>query len=405
MIRNNLTFLILFFVALFLFAFGIYSFRYDIDYPRKHVKINTEIEKFSKELSFIWRNGDTRGWLDNADHCQDVRASLENYGQHTLQCNPRLMSCLLENENFVQSFFGDRDLRFRMTPIHFTSHPEVQTSGQLLNIEFLNLGNESRFSLVLPSLCHEVRVRSRRYPLDASRDDRISSWDNFGQNVFVDKYQVRVQDLKIWKELADEESLRNRIDQLVAGRSEYEVVGELNSDEMHSYCQFFGKQVLSSHVLDAMSLHPVDLDQDRPERFILAPYPWSIRRDDGFLYEFSQGREEEVSSEECQRAMTLECYEKWPELQSHPLSPTWSGIFQVLGGIPEYVVNIQRPRENLRASAFYFKSKSRWHRLGTRAYWDGEGHSYRNFNWRLEQPDERDHFPVAFRCMRYRETF
>lgn len=354
-----------------------------------------------EEVSYLWRYGDTRNWLESVTSCEEFTKAADVYGQRVLQCNPDFVNCFGQSRSFRKHFQKsgvEVDLIGEIVPVHFLDYPEVQTFGYKARV----LVGSTQGHIILPSLCHEVALPRRMYPLNAAEENERLAWDSMNQYLFVDKFQVTNRDLKVWAKLSGASEVKELVAPLVEGKSPYSQATGLNSSQMRNYCSFFGKQVLSSQVLDAMSFHPGNLDRVRAERFSLAPYPWSIRERDGFLYEIREGEKERPTQEDCHLVTTAECFEDWPELVSSPQSPTWSGIFQVLGGLPEYVRNPYRPRDNLRASSIYFPATSSWHRLGARAYWDGEGDQQRNFNWRFESPPEVfDRFEVAFRCMRW----
>lgn len=359
-------------------------------------------QSFKRDLqiiSNIWRNGDIWNSLSSNTECADIYDQAQYYGDHILQCNPEVLKCL-SGHSLLEH------LKIRVKgPVHYHDFPEVFDRGLRVTVSNgIKSGN-----LILPWSCHQMALPQRLYPINASRADEREGWDSFQAEVFVDQYLVRFVDLKVWAELSLDENLKEKVNSLKEGHSPYAVATGLNAGEMHSYCAFYGSEVLSSQVLDAMSFFPRDISNPRPDRFRLPPYPWSARERDSFLYDIRFGERGELEApydmtqEECLKVFTSECLEEFSKYKHSPLSPTWSGIFQVLGGFPEYVVNPLRPRDNLRASSFYFSAKSPWHRVGQRAYWDGVGFGLRNFNWRLEYPDEKfDSFKIGFRCMKRR---
>ena len=92
-------------------------------------------------------------------------------------------------------------------------------------------------------------------------------------------------------------------------------------------------------------------------------------------------------------------YEKGYQLNS--TGPSWAGIHDSMGGVFEVFRNPIDPESNLKASSFYFDSKSSWHKLGFRAGWNGDGFDLRDFDFRGLNPFVAiDRFQVGFRCMR-----
>lgn len=352
------------------------------------------IDQAARKIDSWWREGVSVSRYLQSDHCQEFTLEAERYGERILECNPEVIKCLLSKEL--------PDLLFSWRWVHFTEFLQVETFGKKVTI---SSAHHTR-TLLLPHTCHELTLLAGKYPLAASDGDRQNYWENHQQKIKVDKFQVNWRDFKLWKSfIAADNPLDPR--QMRESEQKYSPAYGMTRQEMRDFCQFFGKELLSSHVFDAISLFPRKLEREGRPHFNLSPIPWSHRASDGHLYQAQQWKKQhgadkrfEVDWQMCQRVFSYECLDRYAEKLYQPLSPTWSGAFQVLGGYMEAVENKISPRSNLVPSSFYFKAASSMHQLTKRIYWDGQGHKARNFNWQEYPVNEEDHFKVAFRCMR-----
>ena len=371
--------------------------------PEKFEKFNQVLQSPKKDSSYdnlykssvllsrIWHQGDYAD-LSSENTCSSFLDLSKLYGHRVFQCNPYFLNCLIsESHLFKDIRFKGESFAERFRPVHFHDFPQVQTMGFLVELS----DNNKTVEVILPSLCHEVGLPQKKFSLD-HKSNKL--WDATGREIYVDKFQVSKGDILYSQALLEGVRLPEEMPS-----DFFEVMANLNRLEMNEYCHSLGKEVLTSHVLDAMSFYYVKIEQEDFERLILPPFPWSKRVDSGFLYEAQGPNEYLPSLDNCTLVYTRECLDDYKKYLYHPLSPTWSGIFQVLGGVPEYVNNLISPRQNIRASSFYFPATSEVHELGKRVYWDGQANEQRNFNWGFYNPkltDDEDEFKVAFRCMR-----
>ena len=155
---------------------------------------------------------------------------------------------------------------------------------------------------------------------------------------------------------------------------------------MENFCSFKGKQVMLAHFFDAATFLPMDLNEKIPMKALRSPYYWTKKSSD--------------YKSDCKLIYSKDCLAKAP-YQLNSIGPTWAGIQDSMGGVFEVFRNPIDPESNLRASSFYFDSKSSWHKLGFRAGWNGEGFDLRDFDFRGLNPFVAiDKFQVGFRCMR-----
>ena len=167
---------------------------------------------------------------------------------------------------------------------------------------------------------------------------------------------------------------------------------------MLRYCAFHSKQLLSTAIFDAASMHPGDLSTDRMRFPLRSIWPWDYKKKTGIAWEIRSGKKEKVELKDCKKVFSSECL-MIEGANSREGVFTWSGLRYAIGGYLEVFRSSIYPKRNLKASSSYFKLESRWHELGNRAWWDGNGISIHNFNFRFEDPPSQFYnFGVGFRC-------
>ncbi len=327
-----------------------------------------------EKLSRVWTTGELNGF--DAPECSKVNIAFR-------KCNPHFLKCLAKNNYRVNNF-----------AIHFPTHqknlPYQIIDGRYLWIELKN--KEKSKELLLENICRETILDEGDYAIGPqSRNDFI--WNNLGRKIFIDKFQVLNWEIEEW--LDQEGKTLSRPDNL----KKYEVADWLLPEQMQQYCHFRGGQVSMAHVLDAAFFYKT---YDRGDTVLhRSPYPWQPKGRKTFLKELKK-KDFKLEKSHCKKIPALECRELLSPEEIYKSSPTWSGVFQALGGHMEYTRNPLRPRRNVNVSSWYFPLNSSWHQVGRRAYWDGKGHALSNFTFSREDPSDKvSTIGVAFRCMRF----
>ena len=255
---------------------------------------------------------------------------------------------------------------------------------------------EESLQIILSQECAETFLPERRYAYGEYSKNRRDNfrWDNFGQKIFIDRYLVSNRDLKVWSDLG----LAPKAIQFDAGLPDNPAL-KLTKSQMLSYCAFRGKQLMQAHILDAASFHPMDIQNVRPKSSLRNPYPWT-RKKGTFLNKALNDKGSLFKKEYCKKIFTSECGETALLGASVARSRSWMGMYQVLGGQLEAVRNAVQPKYNLKASSQHFDIHSAWHKIGKRAYWDGVGHTERNFGWKRGEVPSKYPLGVGFRCFR-----
>lgn len=352
----------------------------------------------ARELENMWHTGNYKSPSARELECEALGGEkLEQISLRFSQCNPDLLKCWLKKTDSLSPY------------------QIAQGKGDILSLNFGALGRVVELSLkapdteqeqriVLKDTCRDSFLPEGQYALGTPHQKKPDwFWDNSGRWIFIDRFPVSNRDVREWWERASfEEGLRpdlefkNELDWLMKPAT------NLKAHEQKLYCASFGAQVLKAHLFDAAAFFPSDVKD--VEVLPRGPYPEGPRRQDSYLGQ-TQMLGETIDVEKlCRSLYSQECLDV-QELYAHSeLASSWMGIFQVLGGHFEHLPNPVRPRRNLKLSSFHYPLNSSWHQIGERGFWSGEGFTFKEFNWRTEDPKTKDeNYGVSFRC--YRSKF
>ncbi len=347
----------------------------------------------SSEIHRIWNEGeDSREWHAVKEQCLKYYKTTAIFDESLLRCNPMLLQChgLFSkklNYHFVKpENNGEKFYRY-MTKSN-ASHVGLTSPGYLFSVE--DNVSHKKLDLLLADNCQEVFLQNRAYAYGeeltgkAAQESEDYRFDNFGQNIYIDRHLVTNTEINDWIDFGNSEFTKG----LVKKESDelFLPATDLLFDQMQNFCSYKGKQILLAHYADAASFLPMDLDETLPKKNTRSPYYWTKKKS-----EFKP---------DCNLIYAQECLSKNP-FRLNSGSPSWAGMMDSMGGVFEAFRNPIDPESNLKASSFYFNFKSPWHKLGFRAGWDGDGFDLRHFNFRGINPELMvDKFQVGFRCMR-----
>lgn len=338
--------------------------------------------------------------LDVDKNCRDLLGDLSQTDRSYLRCNPDFLACLAR----LGKGFGVEG-RFSLSEKY-----QLERRKDSPVVYRFSLSKEQvSFDIDLTPHCKELYLPERLYaqgPAPREGESEELLWDNVGRNIFIDRDPVSVRDLRETLALAKRAEYQELftaqelevLQKLVATSNLAEPVRNLNLSTQHKVCALWKKELLRAEVYDAATFLPFDPQEAFPSQVSRSPYPWSKRRSDVFL----ANKNPEINEQNCARAYVYECMGKFKQMHFESLSNSWIGLRMILGHEIESMRNVLSPRKNAMLSSKYFSATSRWHQLGVRGYWDGEGRDYRNFNFALEDPEvpARTDFGVTFRCMR-----
>ena len=382
----------------------------------------------SESIESLWKGGDIDGlWKKGKMTCREELGANSNVNESFLKCNPNFLQCYfdyseksknsplrikMENGDeyhirAVRSYspikrYGPQKRFYRIITRSEEGH-NIPGYAVEVELEIEEIPGKS-LKILLEDSCHDVYLPERYYsmgpmPEEVSLDWR---WDNFDRAIYVDRYQVTNRDVAEWMDFT---SPSNRPDIKIPQDKNLwsRPATNLTSEQMEKFCMFKSKELLEAHVFDAATFKPGDYSNVRPLVNLRGPWPWTTKRKDSFIYEKRENPDFNITPAMCMKAYVGECPEllNWEAYNSW--TPSWTGIFNVLGGYMEHFKNRVNHKKNLKASSFYFKSISSVHALGKRYFWDGKGFGKGNFDLGKEYreilvvPEELE---VAFRCMK-----
>ncbi len=349
-------------------------------------------------------------------NCPDLISLLEENQQY-LRCNRLYLECFLrgkikdldnnftvkiEDKNYQVKFLQkfEQNLHTKIISNSIIEGKNIPSYGVMVLAQVPELSKDI-YPIILKNTCDMTYLPQKVYELTSFKSKEKIYFDNFYKDYFVDKYLVRNKDIMEWKEV-DSSTSNIKYNTEV---SQYHMPAvNLTRIQQEKYCHFRGKRLLESHILDAASILPSSSKTDqRPLR--MSDYPWETKG--SIIEKLEQGRAlNYVSKENCELIYSRECQSEFNYNGQSDSSPTWSGIFETLGGYLESVNNIFEPERNLKVSSKYFTIRNTdIHKLGKRAFWNGSEFSLNSFNFTLDGIDYakdigESQLEVGFRCMK-----
>lgn len=344
----------------------------------------------SSEIHKLWEAGEeSREWSLIKNDCLKSMGISQKFDESLLRCHPLLIQChaklskklnykIIELEEFDNS-------PYRYVTKSNSSYTGLRESGIALTIE--DVQSKKRMDIFLADQCHEVFLEQRAYaygePIDA-KDGEDYRFDNFNRNIYLDTHLVTNSEVNDWIKFGNPDFTRGL--KTKTGDELFLPAVELTYPQLENYCSFKGKQVMLAHFFDAATFLPMDLKETIPKKNQRSPYYWTKKASE--------------YKSDCNLIYSKDCISK-KGYQINNSDPSWAGIHDSMGGVFEVFRNPIDPDSNLKASSFYFDSKSSWHKLGFRAGWNGEGFDLRDFDFRGLNPFVAiEKFQVGFRCMR-----
>ena len=376
----------------------------------------SQVQVLEKGLSVLetwWKDGppNVKKWRGLCPH---TLGTAENVDLSYYKCNPAAIECAIDNAFYPVIETGGRFYKMTLNKIYKTEsgqlrryHPISKSTVSLSQIPYegviveISLKDEpgEKIQVTLADTCNNTFLPKRTYVLGSmGKRKKDWLWDNFDRNYYIDKFLVTNREILDWIEFNNGprslyQKLKNKV--LAAPAT------MLTKKQMEDYCMTYGKGVLPAHLYDAATFHPEKYEDKNKNYIYRSRYPEGGRNSKHFLEKIKKGKLDKPNSDQCRKAYGLECFQITQFEHHSRASTTWSGLYQVMGGYPEYLENYIDPKRNLKASSFYLPMVSQFHQLGKRSYWDGEGGGFQNFEAGLYPPIDKN-YEVAFRC--YREV-
>ena len=352
------------------------------------------IEASTPSILKLWTEGD-RFFPSNGTSCDFEIMHEKNVGLTYYQCNPHFWECFwqggvidypsLEVELYGQKFHVIARPSFSAIPEYspnprYTSLYKRTMTGLNINYGYLVdmavkevPGLNQR--IILTDTCRDTYLPQRIYGYGVPQDksDEGFIWDNFGRNLFIDKFYVTNRQVNEWRILSGQ-SLKVELD-----RKKWPKPALLSLSEQIEYCTFYGKRLLEAKIFDAAVMSPLELKNSTPDKVDRSETPWQRDISKTFLGVSRINQDYQLTPLDCELAQVKGCEARYFTTDS----VTWMGFHYPLGFYPESFQNFIEPSKNLKMSSRFYEPSSHWHELGNLTTW----------NFQIKNSLE-----VAFRC-------
>lgn len=363
--------------------------------PETPEKLFTQvIEEALPKVLKLWEEG---GSLIPAGgtRCEEEIHYDSRVGRSYYQCNPLFWECfwkggVVENPSLKVDVFG-QSFHVIARPV-FNPIPAISSDpryselykrkekglkhqyGYLVELAIKEVPGSNQ-TVFLADTCRDTYLPQRIYGYGQVKNPKEQGflWDNFGRDIFIDKFYVSNRQVNEWRVLTGE------IQKLELDRKKWARPAILSQKDQTNYCAFYGKRVLEAKLFDAASMSPADFADTRPTRVIRPDTPWQRDLSRSFLGMARINPDYQLAPLDCQLAQVKGCEESYFSTDS----ASWMGFNFALGFYPEALRNFIEPEKNIKMSSRFLHANSEWHQLGKLSGWDGT---------------QKEKKPVAFRC-------
>ncbi len=363
---------------------------------------NTLTPKIIGSVEDFWINAGLNFKMDQL-LCPELILPDPKVGSKYLSCNPLFWECFwssgIKKKPSLQVEYEGQVFTIEAVKNSTGSFGSVITNSSLKNGEApswayqveLKVKEFPEFSLNMALLdsCNDLFLPERVYAYGVSQTSRAQDvflWDNFGREIYLDKFPVANYKINLWA--AEDKKFSHLIKEDVS-LFPFPAT-HLSRAEQIKYCASVGKRLMEPHLFDAASMIPSG-DEKFPEVIAPASTPWERDRARTFLMS-----DKKPSVEDCQKAPVKGC----DQYAYNTNSASWMGISDTLGSYPESFRAVY-DRMNVKISSVFIEKSSPWNSLGKRGIWSGEGSSSSDFS--TGSLDENpflsmEEVPVGFRC-------
>jgi hypothetical protein len=355
--------------------------------PETPEKLFTQVISAARpRLLSLWEQAD-RFFPASGTRCEQEIQHHSMIGKSYYQCNPHFWQCYwqggvidhpaLEIDLFGQTFHVVAKAHFdsRYYDLYHRNEPGLKLHyGYVVEVAVKEIPNLTQ-TLLLTDSCRDTYLPQRIYGYGQVKDNTADGfiWDNFGRDLFIDKFYVSNRQVNEWRKLA------GAVAKIETDPKKWPLPAILNLKEQIAYCSFYGKRLLEAKLFDAATMSPPDLKNSLPEKIFRPDTPWQRDLSKSFLGMARINPDYQLTPLDCQLAEVQGCREKYFSTDS----ASWMGFHYALGFYPESLANFIEPDHNLKMSSKFLPAASTWHELGNLAKWNGK---------------QLPSLPVAFRC-------
>lgn len=368
--------------------------------------LNSLMPSFLDATEDFWVNAGQKFKMSDL-LCPEIIIPDPKIGDRFLSCNPAFWECYWSkgiNKNpVIQVEYGGQAFHLRASLQENGKYGRLVTQSSLKEGKAPSWAYQVKLTvdefpnhpiyLALLNSCKDHYLPERVYAYGVTQTSRAQDvflWDNFGRELYLDRFPVSNREVNEWVSLDSnyKHLAKTDVSQLAFAAT------HLNFEEQKRYCAYFGARLMEPHLFDAASMLPSG-DEKFPEVIAPASTPWERDRSRTFL-----SVDDKPKVEDCKKAAVKGC-EIYPYNTN---SSTWMGLGDSLGFYPEAFRPVY-DRFNVKFSSIFFEPTSPWNSLGKRGIWSGEGHKAQDFSTgSLEENPflNMDSVPVGFRC--YKEV-
>jgi hypothetical protein len=331
------------------------------------IGLNVEVYKsFQKQMRSLWLYGSSKKRLNEVGlGCVEYFQAMETMTLEDLKCNPDFIECVMQGKvkefkDVFTVFYQKKKYEFKPFKnsdrfIEMKSLSEYMVRFQTPSDDFIQIK--------LKKNCFETRLDQAIY-----KNTKDFTWDNFGRQIYIDKYYVNNQDVMYWEKF---KQIKKRRDVMTY----YLPNTDLSLEEKKQFCRDHGKKLLTPLLFEASSLYYIRNDE-------LVEYftrPWS-KRTITFL------EKKELNEKNCYKAYIKGCEKFFRFKNKLSLGMSQQGIAHTLGSYLEELSNDHEVK-NLKLSSLFYDLESSFHHIG-------------EYGTREDLEKEGKGFKIAFRCFR-----
>lgn len=233
------------------------------------------------------------------------------------------------------------------------SFKNTKIKGRILNetkriVEFKNQGKKFYFSL--DNLCHMTYLPKSFYSAGINENEEFL-WDNFHEDVYIDKFYVSNYEIKKWKPS-------------INIKADYKANTTLSLKLKKEFCKDQGKSLLESRYFDAASFLPI---RDSETGYFYKTNT-HFKRGRTFL-----GKKGDLTLRNCLNAYIKGCERLLIFKNYEVFAQSWMGMSYALGGHEEVFINRYSQYLNFKTSSMMHPKDYKGHRVGYREKYKEQG--------------------------------